>query len=73
MQNLISLIFIAFIVYLIFFRKGGMGCCGGHSTHETQRHKDEHPQKPFHDRVENVIELRENEYTILPSKSDKLR
>ena len=71
MQNLIPIIFIAFIVYLIFFRKSGMGCCGGHSNHEVQRNQDEHPNKPFHDLVENVIELREDEYTVLHSKVQK--
>jgi hypothetical protein len=74
MQNLIPIILIVLFVYLIFFRKGGgMGCCGGHSTHETQRHQDEHSEKSSYDRVENVIELRADEYTVLPSKKDKLR
>jgi hypothetical protein len=73
MQNLIPVILIALFVYLIFFRKGGMGCCGGHSTHETQRHQDEHSEKSSYERVENVIDLREDEYTVLPSKNDKLR
>jgi hypothetical protein len=72
MQNLIPVILIALFVYLIFFRKGGMGCCGGHSTHEKQRHQDEHSEKASYDRVENVIELRADEYTVLPSKNDKL-
>jgi hypothetical protein len=73
MQNLIPVILIALFVYLIFFRKGGIGCCGGHSTHETQRHQDEHSEKSSYERVENVIDLREDEYTVLPSKNDKLR
>ena len=39
MQNLILLILGAIFVYLLFFRKGGMGsgmgmgCCGGHGGH----------------------------------------
>ena len=73
MQNLIQIILIALFVYLIFFRKAGMGCCGGHSAHETQRHQDEHSEKSSYEWVENVIDLREDEYTVLPSKNDKLR
>lgn len=73
MQNLIPIILIVLFAYLIIFRKGGMGCCGGHSSHETQRHQDEQPQKPFHEQVENVIELREDEYTVLHSKVQKPR
>ena len=35
MQNLILLILGAIFVYLLFFRKGGMGmgCCGGHASY----------------------------------------
>jgi hypothetical protein len=72
MQYLIPLIFIALFVYLIFYRKDGMGCCSGHNTYETQQHQDEHSEKSFYDQMENVIDLREDEYTVLPSKNDKL-
>jgi len=73
MQNLLPLILIGFFVYRIFSRKGGMGCCGSHSSHELKRHQDGHshlgdlPQ----DRMEKVIDLRKDEYTILPSENDQ--
>ncbi len=68
MQNLIPLIFIAAFVYLIFSRKGGMGCCGGHGSHEHQRHQNGHSGKSSDGRLENVIDLRKDEYTIISSK-----
>ncbi len=68
MNGLIPLIFIGALVYLIFSRKGGRGCCGGHGTHDSEPHQDAQSRKSFHDHEENVIDLREDEYTVLPSK-----
>ena len=45
MQNLISLIFVGLFVYLMFSRKGGMGCCGGHN-HENIN-QTENKQEPI--------------------------
>jgi hypothetical protein len=75
MQSLIPLIFIGLFAYLMFSRKGGgMGCCGGHGNHDSERHPDVQspPQKSIHNREQNVIDLREDEYTVLPSKDHKL-
>lgn len=81
MQNLIPLIFGALFVYLLFFRRGGggMGCCGGHGSHEQRGHGEAHSGKSTpHPKAketalrEEVIDLREDEYTVLPSKDDKL-
>lgn len=76
MQNLLPLILIGFIVYLIFSRKGGMGCCGGHghSSHEPRKQHDRHLYSddfPRDDRMEKVIDLRKDEYTILPAGDDQ--
>lgn len=77
MQNLLPLILIGFFVYLIFFRKGGgMGCCGGHShsSHEPRRQHDRHLYSddfPQEDRMQKVIDLRKDEYTILPAGDDQ--
>lgn len=74
MQNLLPLILIGFIVYLIFSRKGGMGCCGGHGSHEPKRHQDGHSHSDDlsrDDRVEKVIDLSKDEYTILPARNDQ--
>jgi hypothetical protein len=74
MQNLLPLILIGFFVYLIFFRKGGMGCCGSHGSHEPKRHQDGHSDSGNlfqDDRMEKVIDLNKDEYTILPSRKDQ--
>ena len=70
MHSLIPLILIALFVYLIFFRKGGAGCCG---VHESERFRDVHSGRSSHDRFENVIDLREDEYTILPAEKHRRR
>ena len=74
MQSLIPLLFIGLFAYLMFSRRGGgMGCCGGHGAHDSERHQDVQPQqKSLHDPEGNVIDLREDEYTVLPSKDHKL-
>ncbi len=74
MQNLLPLILIGFFIYLIFFRKGGMGCCGGHGSHEPKRHQDGHSHSgdlSRDDRMEQVIVLSKDEYTILPARNDQ--
>jgi hypothetical protein len=69
MQNLIPLILIGVFVYFFFSRKGGMGCCGGHGGHEHQGNQNEHSGKSSDGRLENVIDLREDEYKIISSKT----
>jgi hypothetical protein len=68
MQNLFPFIIIAVVAYLIFFRKGGMGCCGGHSNHRSTQHQDVHPEKSSNDKVEKVIDLGADEYKIMSSE-----
>ena len=92
MQNLIVLILAAFFVYLLFFRKGGMGsgmgmgCCGGHGGHGNHDHQDNngdhcghgtetdkarHLNELSEDRKEEIIDLREDQYTVLTVEEDK--
>lgn len=92
MQNLIILILAAFFVYLLFFRKGGMGsgmgmgCCGGHGGHDDhnshnrqESYGDHHhePDKGRHfselsdDIKEDVIDLREDQYSVLSVEEEK--
>ena len=74
MQNLLPLILIGFIVYLIFSRKGGMGCCGSHDSHEPKRHQDGHSHSGDLSRdahMGKVIDLNKDEYTILPVRNDQ--
>jgi hypothetical protein len=85
MQNVIILILAVFFVYLLFFRRGGMGsgmgmgCCGGHASHGdhsshvrddchgghgAESDKDWHPDEISADRKEDVIDLREDQYSV---------
>lgn len=64
MQNIIPFIFIALFVYLLFFRKGGMGCCGGHGTHESERHPGQRSDESSHGPVGQVVDLSEDESTV---------
>ena len=71
MQNLISLIFVGLVVYLMFSRKDGMSCCGGHGGHKPEQDQKVNMGKSSHGDGEDVIDLRKDEYTILPTKGDE--
>jgi hypothetical protein len=71
MQNLISLIFVGLFVYLMFSRKGGMGCCGGHGGHKSEQNQKANMGNSSHKDGGDVIDLRKDEYTILPTKDDE--
>jgi len=73
MQNLLPLILIGLIVYLMFSRKGGMGCCGGHDAHEPKGSQDGNSADLPQNRVEKVIDLRKDEYTVLPARDENDR
>ena len=64
----------------------GMGCCGGHTSYGDHnghdRHgghcgptnvqfKDRHPNELSSDVKENVIDLREDQYTVVTIEEDK--
>jgi hypothetical protein len=68
MQNLISIIFVGLFVYLMFIRKGGMGCCGGHGNRNSGQDPKVNMGKSSHADGGDVIDLRKDEYTILPTK-----
>jgi hypothetical protein len=71
MQNIISLIFVGLFVYLMFSRKGGMSCCGGHGVHKSEQDQKVNMGKSSHGDSGDVIDLRKDEYTILPTKDDE--
>ncbi len=64
MQSLIPLFFIAFLIYLIFFRKGGMGCCGSHANHKGDRQQKIDSESPSYKTEADVIDLEKDEYKI---------
>ncbi len=64
MQSLVPLFFIGLFVYLMFFRKGGMGCCGGHINQEKDRGHKINSKSPSDKTEGRVIDLDKNEYKI---------
>ena len=71
MQKLVLLILIGLFMYFIF-RKGKIGCCGGHSMLGSERHKDVHPKKSYPDDPGRIIDLRENEYVVVDYEEKKI-
>ncbi len=68
MQTIIPLIVVGLFVYLMFSRKGGMGCCGGHSGHDSKKPQDEHTGNHPGEPLGSVIDLREEDYTLIDRK-----
>ncbi len=64
MQSLFPLIIIGVLIYLVFFRKGGMGCCGGHLNHEEEKGHKIDSKSPFYKTGGKVIDLDKDEYKI---------
>ena len=71
MQGIIPLILLGLFVYLMFSRKGGMGCCGGHGGHDSEQNRKVNRGRSSNGDMGNVIDLREDEYTVLPAKKDE--
>lgn len=73
MENLIPLLVLGVFMYLVFFRRGGMSCCGSHGTHNSGRDQQtDSEDKLYHARQEDVIDLREGEgYRILTPRDNK--
>ena len=82
MQDLFPLLLAAFFVYLLFFRKRGMGmgCCGGHNSHNSHgshgghnhgSDKDRHFHELSEDKDGEVIDLPKDQYTVMTIEEDK--
>ena len=82
MDNLLVFIIMGLFVYLIFFRKGGlgsmggMGCCGGHTGHgdhpQDPGKRDEPSRKgPPQPPPEEVIDLSKDQYAVLNPSDEK--
>ena len=72
MQTIIPLIIVGVFAYLMFSRKGGMGCCGGHSGHDSKRPQDKHTGNHPGEPLGNVIDLKEEDYAVLPTKANPI-
>jgi len=69
MNTLFILLLLAVVVYFAF-RKGGMGCCGGHGNHGSPDSKHTHTgHSASHKEQSQTIDLDEADYSILPSET----
>ena len=67
MNGVFTWLIIGVVVYLLFFRRGGMGmggCCGGHDTHGHD-HNHDSQDKPVsaEPHTDEIIDLRKDQYT----------
>ena len=73
MNDLFILLLIGAVVFFMF-RKGGMGCCGGHGGHESSNSKNSHSHtghSASHQERSQTIDLNESDYSILPSNTEE--
>jgi hypothetical protein len=74
MNSLLTLLFIGGILYFMF-RKGGMGCCGGHGDHNHHDSSDaKNKNRPIdrpamHNEQSPIIDLNKADYAVIPIKS----
>lgn len=64
--GIFSWLIIGAVIYLIFFRRGGMmGCCGGHN-HNTPHHTNHpnHDHGPSKESQEEIIDLKKEDYHV---------
>ena len=62
------------VMFLLYRGRGGMGCCGGgQGDHHSETSEHEHSlDRASRDPKNDVIDLREDEYTIITSKHQGL-
>jgi hypothetical protein len=61
------------LMYVMSRGHGGMGCCGGgHGDHQPKGHEDMHSANSSLDRTPDVIDLRDDEYTVLSDEDEDL-
>jgi hypothetical protein len=67
MNDLFALLLIGAVVFFMF-RKGGMGCCGGHGGHDSSDSRNGHTDHSASQQEQSqTIDLNEADYTVLPS------
>lgn len=75
MNGLLTLLILAFVAYMLFSRKGGMGCCSAHHGHNANSphgggNPTEHREASRH-ADEAIIDLKKEDYKILPSEDNQ--
>jgi hypothetical protein len=70
MENLLPILLIGLFVYLIFFRRGGMGmgCCGGHGGHHSD-HRKQDPAGEEGSTKSGTVDLSKDEFSVSKKSS----
>jgi len=70
MEYLWPIVLILGVVFLMSRGRGGMGCCGGgHGDHHSGTSEHEHSSgRESREAQKDVIDLREDEYTVITPK-----
>lgn len=74
MNSLFTILLIGGLLYFVF-RKGGMGCCGGHGDHGDHDSSDAKNKtgpidhSVLHREQSPIIDLKEADYAVIPLKS----
>ena len=68
MNGLFTLLVFGLVIYMLFSRKGGMGCCGGHHDNHSgasPKRDMETPVSPVDGWENNIIDLKEEDYQVI--------
>jgi hypothetical protein len=64
MNGLFTWLLIGLAVYFLFFRRGGMGCCGGHENHDHGSGNHSNPEVRRQN-PDQIIDLDKNQYKVI--------
>lgn len=71
MNDLLTIILLCFVAYMLFFRKGGVGCCGCHRHHKAGEPNGDDfavDKKISPWTEENIIDLHKEDYKVIASE-----
>lgn len=74
MNGLLTLLILAFAAYMLFSRRGGMGCCGVHHGHNANEPRG--GDSTVHREASNhadgaIIDLKAEDYKVLSTDSNE--
>ena len=75
MNGLGTLIILGIVMYFLFSKGSGMGCCGGHSDSDSHHREPEGPKPqrfPENHESAKVIDLKPEEYEVISVDNRKI-
>jgi hypothetical protein len=66
MNGILPLIIVALVLYLLLYKKGGIGCWGGHQKHRPVRQRKPNSGEDFSEPTkETIIDLKKDDYKVI--------